>query len=140
VAAADRVRVTLYLDEPLAEWGKSQGSGLSDLVRRLLADARTQQEGGADAVAGIDPYPVELRADYRRLIDRKLHSGLTREEESELAEVRAQINAFDRVADAWRRRQAAAAVDRELTDLRAAIEALPVRAEGERDADLKNSL
>jgi hypothetical protein len=135
VAKPGRVRVTLYLDGPLAEWGKHREGGLSDLVRRLLAEERSRiaEGGGAaaaatepTAAAGADPYPAELRAEYRRLVDRRLRSGLSPDEERELEAVRARINALDRVGAAWRERESAAGtVDRELADLRREIEALP---------------
>jgi hypothetical protein len=112
-----RVRVTVYLDADMAEWGKHQAGGLSSLMRRLLADAHRQEAPAADR------YPPQLRADYQRLIDRKLASGLTADEEQELSAIRARINALDRASPEWmRREQAAAAIVQEFAELRRAIE------------------
>jgi len=135
LAIPGRVRVTLYLDEPLVEWGKHQAGGLSDLVRRLLADAHTHQDNALDARIASAPYPAELRAAYQQRIDKKLRFGLTPEEAQELEQIRARINALDRSTEAWQRREiAAAAIDHELAVLRREIEALPAREENEKDA------
>ena len=40
VPVAGRVRTTIYLDEALADWGKHQPGGLSELMRRLLEQER----------------------------------------------------------------------------------------------------
>lgn len=118
--ASGRIRVTVYLDESLAEWGKRQEGGLSELLRRLLGEARHE--------LGTPPqhYPADLTTPYKRLIDRKLAQGLTPEEEQELAGIRARMNAFDRSLPSWERSEAiAAAIDRELSDLRHLIETSP---------------
>lgn len=126
VPTPGRVRVTVYLDETLADWGKRQEGGLSDLMRRLLSEAQWREEG--TPAGRSDPYPPELRAAYRRLIDRKLAAGLTAPEEAELEQVRARINAADRSSAAWRERELAAdAIDAELAELRREIEAMPER-------------
>ena len=119
--ASGRVRVTVYLDEALAEWGKTQEGGLSDLLRRLLGEAQWEQTGGAP-----DRYPPPLRAAYKRLIDKKLSEGLSAEEESALAGVKQEIDALDRGSLAQRRIDAAsAAIDGELSDLRRFLESRP---------------
>lgn len=118
--ARERVRVTVYLDEPLASWGKQQEGGLSELLRRLLVDARQEQS----QTPGY--YPPELMAPYKRLIDKKLAQGLTAAEEQELAQVCEGINAFDRASPAWQRAQkTAAAIDQEFAELRRFIESHP---------------
>ncbi|MES2463587.1 MAG: hypothetical protein V4671_23685 [Armatimonadota bacterium] len=123
LATPGRVRVTVYLDESLADWGKQQQGGLSGLIRRLLANAYSQ-EGSSYT----PDYPLELRAAYNRLIDQKLSTGLSPEEEAELADVRGQINTWDRQKSTWNKgEQSAYAVDRALADLRREIEALPPR-------------
>ena len=93
--AVKRVRVTVYLDEPLASWGKQQEGGLSELLRHLLNEARQQQ--------GAPPqhYPTELMAPYHQLIDKKLNQGLTPEEERELSQLRERMNAYDRSLPSW---------------------------------------
>lgn len=118
--ARGRVRVTVYLDEPLASWGKQQAGGLSELLRRLLVDARQEQSQMPSH------YPPELMAPYKRLIDKKLAQGLTHEEELELAQVRERMGAFDRSLPSWERSEAiAAAIDQEFADIRALIESSP---------------
>ena len=118
--ARDRVRVTVYLDEALASWGKQQEGGLSELLRRLLLEAR--QEQGASP----EHYPAELMAPYTTLVDKKLAQGLTPEEERELVAVRERMNAYDRSLPTWERTEAiAAAIDNELADLRRLIETRP---------------
>jgi hypothetical protein len=118
--ARDRVRVTVYLDEPLANWGKQQEGGLSELLRRLLVDARQEQSQTPSH------YPPELMAPYKRLIDKKLAQGLTHEEEQELTQVRERMGAFDRALPSWERSEAiAAAIDQEFADIRALIESSP---------------
>lgn len=120
VAQSGRTRVTVYLDEPLADWGKRQEGGLSDLLRRLLVEAREQ------AVQTEIFYPADLLANYRTLIERKLTQGLTAVEESELSRTRALINAADRVSlTALERERSAQAIDEEFAALRQRIEALP---------------
>ncbi|WP_395090298.1 hypothetical protein [Armatimonas sp.] len=42
-----RVRTTVYLDELLAEWGKQQPGGLSEVVRRLLKQEQARINEGA---------------------------------------------------------------------------------------------
>lgn len=116
----DRVRVTVYLDEPLASWGKQQEGGLSELLRRLLMDARQEQS----QIPGR--YPPELMAPYHRLTDKKLAQGLTPQEEQELAQTKEAINAFDRASPAWQRAQeTAVAIDQEFAELRRFIESHP---------------
>lgn len=115
--ARERVRVTVYLDEPLANWGKQQEGGLSELLRRLLVDARQEQS----QVSGH--YPQELMTPYKRLIDKKLAQGLTATEEQELAQVCESINTYDRASPAWQRAEkTAAAIDQEFAQLRSFIE------------------
>ena len=122
--ARERVRVTVYLDEPLANWGKQQEGGLSELLRRLLVDARQEQS----QLPGR--YPPELMTPYKRLTDKKLAQGLTASEEQELAQVKEGINAFDRASPAWQMAQkTAAAIDQEFADLRRFIESHPKKPE-----------
>lgn len=117
-----RVRVTLYLDSTLADWGKRQKGGLSDLVRNLLVEAQRRDSPTQDR------YPADLRIAYQRLINRKLESGLSAAEEEALAAIRQRINAIDRASPEWQiAEQAASAIDQELQALRAEIEALPER-------------
>lgn len=119
----ERVRVTVYLDEPLANWGKQQEGGLSELLRRLLLDAQQEQS------SSHQHYPPEIMTPYKRLIDKKLAEGLTPEEERELAQVRESINAFDRASPTWQTMQkAAAAIDQELSDLRTLIQSHPKKS------------
>ena len=118
--APGRVRVTVYLDEALAEWGKQQEGGLSDLLRRLLGEAQQEQ------TLAPDRYPPELRAQYRQLIDKKLDRGLSAQEEQELAQVKGRINEVDHRSPGEKRIEAAArAVDQELADIRRFIESHP---------------
>lgn len=118
--ARERVRVTVYLDEPLANWGKQQEGGLSELLRRLLVDARQEQSQTPGH------YPPDLMIPYKRLIDKKLAQGLTAAEEQELAQVYEGINAYDRASPAWQRAQkTAAAIDQEFAELRKFIESHP---------------
>lgn len=118
----ERVRVTVYLDESLATWGKQQEGGLSELLRNLLTEAR-QQEG-----APAHHYPPEMMEPYRRLIGKKLAEGLTPAEERALAEIRERMNAHDRALPSWKRSETiAASVDRELAELRALIESHPLK-------------
>jgi uncharacterized coiled-coil DUF342 family protein len=115
-----RVRVTVYLDENLADWGKRQEGGLSELLRRLLGEARQDQEQTPDR------YPPELRAQYRQLIDKKLTEGLSASEEQELAGVRNRINAIDHTSTGWKQMEAGVeAVNQELAELRRFIESHP---------------
>lgn len=121
--AAKRVRVTVYLDEPLASWGKQQDGGLSELLRHLLTEARQQQ--------GASPqhYPTELMTPYRQLIDKKLNQGLTPEEERELSQLRERMNAHDRSLPSWEQGEAiAAAIDKEFAELRTLIESSPKKS------------
>ena len=121
--ARERVRVTVYLDEPLANWGKQQEGGLSELLRRLLVDARQEQSQTPGH------YPQELMAPYKRLIDKKLAQGLTPAEEQELAQVCEGINAYDRASPAWQRAEkTAAAIDQEFAELRRFIESHPKKS------------
>lgn len=114
------MRVTVYLDEPLASWGKQQEGGLSELLRRLLTEA--QQELGTSP----QHYPAELMTPYKKLIDKKLAQGLTPEEERGLSGIRERMNAFDRSLPSYERSEAiAAAIDQELADLRQLIETSP---------------
>ena len=118
--ARDRVRVTVYLDEPLASWGKQQEGGLSELLRRLLLDAREEQSHPPSH------YPADLMTPYKRLIDKKLAQGLVAEEERELAQIRERMNAFDRSLPSWKRSEAiSGAIDQEFADLRRLIETSP---------------
>ncbi|MGC4043644.1 MAG: hypothetical protein QM758_07540 [Armatimonas sp.] len=120
-----RVRVTVYLDEVLTEWGKRQEGGLSELLRRLLGEAKQEQEQTPDR------YPPELRGEYRRLIDKKLAIGLSADEEQELARVKQRVNEIDRASLGWKQMEAgAAAVDQELADLRRFIESQPKKPGG----------
>lgn len=122
-----RVPVTLYLDETLAKWGELQEGGLSGLVQNLLLEAQ-QRAPATELHSRVieDRYSKELRETYQSLIDRKLESGLTPEEEIELAETRAEINRIDQASPQWQvYEQAASVIDRELADLRREIEALP---------------
>ena len=121
--AAKRVRVTVYLDEPLASWGKQQEGGLSELLRHLLMEARQQQ--------GAPPqhYPTELMTPYRQLIGKKLNQGLPPEEERELSQLRESMNAYDRSLPSWEQGEAiAAAIDKEFAELRTLIESSPKKA------------
>jgi hypothetical protein len=99
-----------------------------------IGDARyslTQGYNGVDfSTSQIGSWNLpELRAAYHSHIDRKLYSGLTPDEECELSDVRARINAADRDSLAWQRRERAAqAIDDELAELRREIEALPERS------------
>ncbi|WP_395137787.1 hypothetical protein [Armatimonas sp.] len=121
--ARERVRVTVYLDEPLANWGKQQEGGLSELLRRLLMDAQQEQN------SSHQHYPIEIMTPYKRLIDKKLAQGLTVDEEQELVQVRECINAFDRASPAWQRAQeTATAIDQQLTDLRTFIQSHPKKS------------
>jgi hypothetical protein len=118
-----RVRVTLYLDETVAEWGKQQEGGLSELVRNLLAH---QKESIAIEQAG--DYPILLRENYQTLITKKLQIGLTKEEDRELESIRQQINAIDRTTKTWQYgEQAAQQINNQLESLRQEIEALPLK-------------
>ena len=118
--ARDRVRVTVYLDESLAVWGKQQEGGLSDLLRNLLQEAQQEQ------ARTQDHYPPELMTSYRQLINKKLAQGLPPEEERELAQVRERMGDYDRSLPSWQRNQAVAgAIDRELAELRSLIETSP---------------
>jgi hypothetical protein len=120
VPKAGRVRVTLYLDAETAEWGKHKDGGLSELVRRLLAEAKAGEEPYQD------PYPPELRATYRRLIELKHRGALTEADEKELAATRDRINEIDRTTATWKRReQAQARLEAEITRIRCEIEAMP---------------
>jgi hypothetical protein len=124
LAKPGRVRVTVYLEEPLAEWGKTQPGGLSDLLRRLLSDAQQQI-----VEESRDLYPAELRVAYKRLIDRKLAVGLNTEEELELSQIRASFNDLDRISPVWEEQERASqAIDAELADIRRRIESLPARS------------
>lgn len=40
-------KYTVLLEEDLAEWAKRQPGGLSDLMRRLLKEARTRHRGAS---------------------------------------------------------------------------------------------
>lgn len=120
VARGGRARVTVYLDESLAEWGKRQEGGLSDLLRRLLAEAHEQN---------VSP-PAAPRTDalarYHALADKKLSAGLTAREQIEWNRLRDVINAADRESPIAREREhAARLVDEEFARLRERIEALP---------------
>lgn len=127
VATPGRVRVTVYLDKPLVQWGKEQEGGLSDLMRRLLIEEQVRQGNMLTEL-----YPEGLRVAYQQLIGRKLRVGLTADEEQELAQIRARINAADRTNSVWRlREQAAIAIDQELNDLARIIEGLPERTDKE---------
>jgi hypothetical protein len=42
-------KYTLLLEEDIAEWGKQQPGGLSELLRRLLRKAREESEQGSAA-------------------------------------------------------------------------------------------
>ena len=44
VPARGRGRYNVILDTDLAEWGMRQPGGLSDLLRRLLAQARVEEQ------------------------------------------------------------------------------------------------
>lgn len=122
--AADRVRVTVYLDEPLASWGKQQEGGLSELLRRLLEDAWDEQGRAPGA------YPPELIARYHELVDKKLANGLTLDDELALASVCEEIDAWERSSPGRRQRDAAvAALDRELAELRSLLQAFPVKTD-----------
>ena len=116
----ERVRVTVYLDEPLANWGKQQEGGLSELLRHLLKEAQQEQSQTQDR------YPPELRAQYQALIGKKLAQGLSAMEESTLAQIKERINAIDRGTSSRKTMEAAAArVDQELADLRHFIQSKP---------------
>ncbi len=120
VAHAGRARVTVYLDESLAEWGKRQEGGLSDLLRRLLAEAHNQD---VPALVSLDGRAL---ARYHALVDRKLAAGLTAQEESEWDRLRSDIAAADRESPrADQRERAARFIDEEFARLRGQIEALP---------------
>jgi hypothetical protein len=123
VPTPGRVRVTLYLDEALAEWGKQQDGGLSELVRNLLVAEKDHK-----IAEQIDYYPVELRANYQKLIRKKLDIGLTEKEENTLEDIRAQINAIDRTTPMQQHREKAMAViEKEIADLRREIESFPLK-------------
>lgn len=120
VARAGRARVTVYLDESLAEWGKRQEGGLSDLLRRLLAEAHEQKASAPAFLAG------DVLARYHALADRKLSAGLTASEEIEWNRLRDEINAADRESPLAREQERTARfVDEEFARLRERIEALP---------------
>lgn len=122
-AQPGRVRVTVYLDAPLAEWGKQQAGGLSDLLRRLLDQAQSEQG------QHTDHYPPALREAYQHLIQKKLGEGLSAIEEQQLARVRDQINQRDRGTLRQQQLERAATVlDEELRELRQELEALPPKA------------
>jgi hypothetical protein len=87
--------------------------------------ATSQVRSRTAAVAG-DRYPRALRDEYEALIHKKLHRTMTAEEAARLEAVRAEINQRDRQSESWSAwEQHAAEVDREISDLRRELEALP---------------
>jgi len=50
VPGPERIRTTVYLDPELVDWGKVQPGGLSELMRRLLQDAKQKSEAGQVSV------------------------------------------------------------------------------------------
>jgi hypothetical protein len=125
VQTPGRVRVTVYLDETLAEWGKHQEGGLSQLIRNLLSAKKDMPSSSSAIVEQVGNYPIALRENYQTLIAKKLQNGLSAEEQYLLEDIRVQINAIDRASPTWQYgERAAQSIDAEIMALRREIEAL----------------
>ncbi|RYZ83032.1 MAG: hypothetical protein EOP06_20670 [Proteobacteria bacterium] len=55
VPGPERRQYTILIEEELGDWGKKQDGGLSDMIRRLLKEAKEKSDASTDQDAEQKP-------------------------------------------------------------------------------------